>query len=156
AGSYSVIVTDAHGCTKTAGFTVTQPTQISASIAVNPNPTVSGQAGNTIFKGYGPQSVTLTGSATGGTAGYSYSWYPTTGLSTGSGAVTTATQTATTTYTLTVTDSKGCIRSVSVTINVEDIRSSDKVKLCHNGMTLSVASSAVPAHLAHGDQLGDC
>jgi RTX calcium-binding nonapeptide repeat (4 copies) len=32
----------------------------------------------------------------------------------------------------------------------------DKVTLCHNGHEISVAQSAVPAHLAQGDTLGAC
>jgi hypothetical protein len=31
-----------------------------------------------------------------------------------------------------------------------------KVQICHKGKTLCIASSAVAAHLAHGDQLGNC
>lgn len=31
-----------------------------------------------------------------------------------------------------------------------------KVQVCHNGHTICINSSAVAAHLAHGDQLGDC
>lgn len=157
AGTYSVTVTDNKGCTATGSYTVTQPTQISASIAVNPSPTVSGQAANTIYLGYGAQSVTLTGSATGGTPGYTYSWWPTTGVSNPTSVSTSVSPTTTTTYTLTVTDSKGCSKSTQVTINVTDIRyGNNHVLICHNGNTLSVAASAVPAHLAHGDNLGSC
>lgn len=31
-----------------------------------------------------------------------------------------------------------------------------KVELCHNGRSICVSPNAVPAHLAHGDQYGDC
>lgn len=31
-----------------------------------------------------------------------------------------------------------------------------KVTVCHNGHTISIAPQALPAHLAHGDQLGAC
>lgn len=31
-----------------------------------------------------------------------------------------------------------------------------KVTICHNGRTIVVAQSAVPAHLAHGDTVGPC
>ena len=34
--------------------------------------------------------------------------------------------------------------------------SSSKVSVCHNGNTISVNVSALPAHLAHGDSLGGC
>ena len=32
----------------------------------------------------------------------------------------------------------------------------EKVLVCHNGHTISISSSAVPAHLRHGDTLGAC
>ena len=32
----------------------------------------------------------------------------------------------------------------------------EKVTLCHNGHTITVARPAVPAHLRHGDKLGPC
>jgi len=31
-----------------------------------------------------------------------------------------------------------------------------KVKLCNNGHTIKVSKNAVPAHKAHGDELGEC
>jgi hypothetical protein len=34
--------------------------------------------------------------------------------------------------------------------------SNKKVQICHNGNTLCISQSAVPAHLAHGDYLGPC
>jgi hypothetical protein len=42
---------------------------------------------------------------------------------------------------------------------VSDIRcgnNANKVLVCHNGNTICVSPNAVPAHLAHGDQLGPC
>jgi hypothetical protein len=35
-------------------------------------------------------------------------------------------------------------------------KKNDKWLLCHNGQTLCVAKSALPAHFAHGDYLGSC
>jgi hypothetical protein len=32
----------------------------------------------------------------------------------------------------------------------------DRVLICHKGKTICVASSALAAHLAHGDQKGKC
>ena len=32
----------------------------------------------------------------------------------------------------------------------------DKVTLCHRGHTITVADSALRAHLAHGDTIGPC
>lgn len=157
-GNYTVTVTDGAGCIATASYSITQPTPLVATaIAMSPNPTVSGQPSNTIYLGFGPQSVTLSSTASGGTPGYTYSWAPTTGVANPGSATTSVSPFVTTTYTLTITDSKGCIKTVSKTIYVMDVRDgNNKVKLCHNGNTISVSSSSVQSHLNHGDQLGSC
>lgn len=62
------------------------------------------------------QSVTLTGSATGGAT--TYSWSPTTGLSNPNAAVTTAAPTVTTTYVLTATDGTVCADMDTVVVTV--------------------------------------
>jgi hypothetical protein len=35
-------------------------------------------------------------------------------------------------------------------------QSSKKIPICHNGHTIYVSKNAVPAHLAHGDCIGEC
>ena len=42
------------------------------------------------------------------------------------------------------------------TISSADAQYGKKVTLCHNGHTITVALSALPAHLAHGDTEGPC
>ncbi|MEO7308248.1 MAG: T9SS type A sorting domain-containing protein [Ferruginibacter sp.] len=126
----------------------------SGTISVSPSPTVAGQLPNTIFLGYGSQSVTLTASVAAGFPPYTYSWSP-------GGATTnaiTVNPITTTTYIVTIKNLFGCSTTVSQTITVKDIRDGDKNKvfICHNGHTQSVSVNAVPAHLAHGDQLGNC
>ncbi len=64
--------------------------------------------------------VTLNGSATGGTPGYTYSWSPTTGLSNPNIANPTATPGTNTTYTLTVTDLNTCTSTDNVTVTVDN------------------------------------
>jgi hypothetical protein len=32
----------------------------------------------------------------------------------------------------------------------------EKVVICHNGHSIEASINALPAHLAHGDQVGDC
>jgi hypothetical protein len=69
-------------------------------------------------------------------------------------------------YTVTVTNSNGCTKRSSVTmnvVNVKDPSKKNKILLCHmtgRGHTnqLSIAASAVPAHLTghSGDRLGEC
>lgn len=158
AGTYTVTVTDSAGCSASATYTVTEPTMLSlTAVGVSPNPTVSGQSMNTIYLGYGPQSVTLSSTASGGTPGYSYSWSPTTGVNSPTSASTSVSPTVTTTYTLTVTDANGCTKTVSKTIYVMDVtHGNNKIVICHNGKTKKVPVNAVQAHLNHGDQLGEC
>lgn len=83
----------------------------SKTITINPLPVAEAGADDIMLSG---TSTTLSGSATGGTPGYNYSWTPG-GMSTQSVNVSPA---ATQTYTLLVTDSKGCADSDDVTITV--------------------------------------
>jgi len=102
AGSYTVTVTDFHGCQSTTIGTVTQPAVLVASISGNQTICVS-------------QSTTLTAIVNGGTLAYTYSWMPG-GSNT---AVVTVSPATTTTYTLSVTDANGCAAApVTVTVTV--------------------------------------
>jgi Galactose binding lectin domain. len=157
AGTYSVKVKDANGCEKTVSFTLSQSAGLTASVSVNPSPTVSGQLPNTIYRGYGAQSVTLTATPGNGTAPYTYSWSPSSTVASRYSAATLVTPNNTTTYSVTITDANGCTKTVSKTIDVVDVEGSgNKIKICHNGNTIQVSQSAVAAHLAHGDNLGEC
>lgn len=182
AGTYTVAIQDANGCTIGDTATVNEPaTAVSSSVSVNPSPTIPGHAPNTIYIGYGAQSLTLNGSANGGTPGYSYNWSPATGLSSTNTASTNASPTSTTVYTLTVTDANGCVSTSSVTINVVNAVCSNgngnsnnngigngnttpsgnyKVMVCHktgkSWNQLCVSVNAVASHLAHGDMVGPC
>jgi len=125
----------------------------SGIITVTPSQAVSGQLANTIYLGYGPQSVTLTASVPSGFSPYTYSW--TTGSI--SNAITVS-PTSTTNYTVTIKNEFGCATTVNQIINVKDIRDGDKNKvfICHKGNSISISVNAVQAHLAHGDLLGNC
>ena len=89
AGSHSVTVKDANGCTKSVSFTLTQPTSLTA-----------GSSATAISCNGGSSTVTVT--ATGGVAPYS---------GTGTFSVTAGT------YSYTVTDANGATASTSVTIS---------------------------------------
>jgi hypothetical protein len=123
------------------------------TVSVNPSPAVPGQTPNTIYLGYGPSTVQLTANANS-FAPYSYSWTPVgaTSQSVNVGPTTT------TNYSVNVLNAYGCPSGASQMISVVDIRDGNKNKvfICHNGHTNSVSVNAIQAHLAHGDQLGNC
>ncbi len=97
AGAYFIVVKGDDGCTALASSTtVSNPTALTASVT---SATLSGCSGST---------VSLGGSASGGTGTLTYSWSPTTGLSSSSAASPSLTVTGSQTYTLTVTDANGC------------------------------------------------
>ena len=98
AGTYTVTVTDANGCTETASLTITEPTAVVASITSQTNVSC-----------FGNNSGSATAAATGGTGSYTYLW---------STAATTMTINSLSagTYTVTITDANGCTGSISVTI----------------------------------------
>ncbi|MFM9052061.1 MAG: hypothetical protein ACKOKF_07060, partial [Bacteroidota bacterium] len=130
AGSYSVTITDANGCTLSSTSTVTQPTPIIITTPVSTNVSCNGGSNGSI-------STTVSG----GTSGYTYNW------SSGSGTGSSATGLTAGPYTLTVTDANGCTANTSATITepallVATIPLSSNV-LCNGGSdgsaTVSVA-----------------
>ncbi|MBK5284692.1 MAG: gliding motility-associated C-terminal domain-containing protein, partial [Bacteroidia bacterium] len=103
AGTYTVTVTDANGCTASASFIVTEPPLLAISLT------------GSNFNGWGEPCNgdcldTLTSTATGGTLPYVYSWSnagPNNPVQTGICAGT---------YTVTVTDVNGCTASASFVV----------------------------------------
>ncbi len=98
AGAYTVTVTDANGCTKTAVVTILQlgsPSVAMTSAAV---------------KCFGGNDGTATATPTGGTAPYTYVWF--------NNAQTTSTITGLTagTYTVTVSDANNCTATATVIV----------------------------------------
>jgi len=130
AGSYTCTVTDANSCTATATVTIAQPGALTASISGTSN--VSCNGGN---------NGTATGSVTGGTGPYSYSWNT---------APVQTTQTATGlmagTYTVSVTDANGCTVTAIATITqpaaLRDSIASFTNVLC-NGQSNGTATNGV-------------
>ncbi len=101
AGTYSVIVTTANGCTSTTTVTVTQP----ASALTTPASII----GNVSC--FGGNNAQASVNASGGTSPYFYSWNSTPTQNTA-----TATTLGSGVYTVMVTDGNGCVSSASVTI----------------------------------------
>lgn len=168
-GSYTYYYTyvDANGCFGTDSATI--------SIGSAATVTVSAAAGqnceaNTIYIGYGPQSITLTAQAS--TTGLLYQWYKD-GVVIPGATNPTYSATIAGNYSVIVTDAGGCASSASdpgsqIQINTVDVRcgnNNSKVIICHvppgnsgNPQTLCIAPSAVPAHLNEHDEdcLGPC
>jgi hypothetical protein len=156
-GNYSVIITDANGCSATS-------TPVSVVQGQGPVATVTATGGScnagVILIGYSGAPVILTVDAPGA-VGYLWS----TGATTQSISITTAG-----TYTVTAYDANGCPSTVPGTVTVTAVNvtcghNGDKIILCHvppgnpgNPQTICVAASAIPAHLANhpGDCIGPC
>ncbi|MBO7481676.1 MAG: carboxypeptidase-like regulatory domain-containing protein [Bacteroidales bacterium] len=100
AGSHSVVVTDANGCTVDANVTITQPEELSVSLS----------AGEIGCNG---GMTNITGTYNGGTSPYAYSW---------SNGATSQNLTDVTAgnYSVVVTDNNGCTAAASVTITQPD------------------------------------
>jgi hypothetical protein len=156
AGSYSVTVTDANGCTSTSSFTLTSPTPV----VVDAGPNV------TVYVGYPPLAcTTLNGSlATGGCGPYTYSWSTSSGVI-ASGTSVTVCPTVSTTYYFTAVDANGCVGLDSVRVCALDVvcgttGGGPKITICHTppatDMTMCLPLSAISAHMAHGDYIGPC
>ncbi len=96
-GTYMVTVNALNSCTSTASVVITEPAVLSHTVNIV-------QPGCAVATG----SATITQS--GGTPPYTYSWFP----SGGTGP--TANGLMPGNYTVTVTDSKGCIESINLTI----------------------------------------
>ena len=97
AGSYTLTVTDTHGCIETASKIINQPTPIAALLTATPALCNDSNG-----------SITSVGTS-GGTPGYSYLW---SNSSTASSISAKAGS-----YTVTITDTHGCIETSSATIN---------------------------------------
>jgi PKD repeat protein len=175
ANTVTLTVTDNNGnsstCTATVTVVGTIPTV--ANITVTPSNNIyTGGVPTNIYLGYGPQSASLTTSASGGSS-FSYAWFSGSALSCTNCQTTTFAPTTQGSYskTVTATNNYGCTASKSITLCVFNIvapggsPSNPKVYLCHvppgnsnNPQTLNISVNAVPAHLGNhaGDRLGSC
>jgi len=100
AGTYQVTVFDANNCPATQSTTITSPSPVQATTAVDVSICVG-------------QSTTLSGSGTGGTGVITITW--------GNvlvGSTPSVSPTETTTYTMTAMDANGCVATDNITITV--------------------------------------
>ncbi|HLG34894.1 MAG TPA: PKD domain-containing protein [Bacteroidia bacterium] len=160
-GNYYVIITDVNGCTASSNIVVITQGNVGPEVSISSS-LQEGCLQNTIFIGYGPQSITLTAICP---SAATFLW--STGATTPSITVTSAG-----TYSVTVWDSSGCASPATpesqITIQVLDIRCGHglkKIILCHvpegnpgNPQTLCIAPPAVTYHLSlhQYDCLGPC
>ena len=171
-GTYSVTVTDAKGCTASGSYYVTGfALTLTNAITVTPaNNTYTGGNPNNLYLGYGPQSATLTATPTGAsTSSFTYSWSPSTDLSSTSSRTPTFTPTAAGHYTYTCTATY-MGHSVSATVALCVVDAVDhahcgKIKVCHKSTcgggsynTESLTSCSVATQLRRfpSDHLGAC
>ena len=93
------------------------------TVSAGTAPTITGTSvlSGTVGPGTGQTVVICDGGSANLTAtgGGTYSWSPTTGLSSGTSATPVATPTSTTTYTVTVDDGNGCIGTATITVQVD-------------------------------------
>ncbi len=99
AGTYTVTITDAGGCTGTEVVTISEPTQLASALS------------STDVSCNGGTDGTATVTANGGTPGYTYAWAPS------GGSAATETGLGAGTFTCTVTDANGCTTTQQVTIS---------------------------------------
>ena len=121
AGTYSVTITDAKSCTTTKSYPLTEPTVLSFVLSTT----------NITCNGLKDGKASLT--ASGGTAGYTYSW---TGPSSYSSNSASLTALAAGTYNYVVTDANSCTKSGSATIQDPDTIAISNVNInvsCNGG-----------------------
>ncbi|MCD6069241.1 MAG: hypothetical protein K0S33_4067 [Bacteroidetes bacterium] len=126
AGTYTVIITDANGCTGTHTATVTQPTA-----------PVSGSALVTNVSCFGGSNGSIDLTPTGGTAGYTYNW---------GSSITTQDRTGLTagTYTVIITDANGCTGTHTATVSSPSALSASSTSspvLCNGGNSVVTVSA---------------
>lgn len=105
AGSYTVTVTDANGCSSTVSVILTQPPQLLITASASPATVCAGSP------------VTMTGTPSGGSPVYNVAWTPGPVI----GNIQNIVPTATTTYTATVVDANGCTADTTVLVTVSAI-----------------------------------
>lgn len=137
-GTYIFSATDAGGCTRRDTVIISQPTQLTANV---PNETLSNCSGT--------GTASLTASAAGGNAPYTYSWNTTPIQNTQS-----ATNIPAGTYTVTVTDASGCtatdngmltvIQANNLVVSLQNTTNVTCNGLANGSLTVAASGGAQP------------
>ncbi len=123
AGIYTVTITDKNGLQVQKTISLTAPDPIVIDKSVTSEYTLSGYGEeNTVYLGFGEQTVVLQANATGGSGEYTYEWTPSEEVACSFENTITVAPQVTTTYTVVVTDSNGCSTTENFTIEVVDVR----------------------------------
>ncbi len=130
AGSYSVIITDSKGCTKSVGpITITEPASISTT-GTTTDPSCNGSASGSI----------ILSTPSGGTAAYTYSW--------SNGAITKdLINVVAGTYTVVITDKKGCSNPVPISFTLNNGTAIIGTATASPSIVCSGASTTVTANI---------
>ena len=130
AGTYSVTVTDAGGCTQTVSATIAQSSVLATSTSIT----------NILCNGGSTGAINLT--VTGGTAPYVYAW---TGPSSFTATTEDLTNRSAGVYSVSVTDANGCTATTTVTLSQPPALSVSAVKTniyCFGGTNGTITTSA--------------
>ncbi|MGL5890445.1 MAG: T9SS type A sorting domain-containing protein, partial [Bacteroidia bacterium] len=163
---YTATDNSGNSITKSFNITIRDPFAVSLDIAEAPYTTCAFGTNANIIIGYGsePDSILLSPAYLIGEGSYGY-WYPSDYLSDPYSLNPVFTPPVSSagcsayTYTLVVFDLyTGCPDTISVTINVVDVTTTNpnKVLMCVNGNNHSVPLNLVPNRLAQGHCLGSC
>jgi hypothetical protein len=127
AGTYTVTVKDANGCTANHTVIITQPTKLKVTVSES----------DVLCNGQSTGSATATPS--GGTGAYTYSWAPSGGTNA------TASNLSAGTYTVTVTDANNCSVTASTTITQPtalSVTAGSTNVVCYGAYTGTASASA--------------
>ncbi len=129
AGTYTVTITDANGCSIIKNITLTQPTILSANAI---SPTVAGGY-NITCNGSSTGGINLT--ATGGTMAYSFAWNGPGGFTSNSKNISGL---GAGTYNVTLSDANECIAATSITLTQPNVLVANAVVSSnYNGQQIS-------------------